>query len=73
MKLWETSAEVSSRDSVWLTLIIWFQKYNIKAVNANANAPSIDVKLVDSGTNRATALRQADAEMGTVVENKIKF
>ncbi|KAJ6454166.1 fatty acid hydroxylase [Mycena sanguinolenta] len=32
---------------------------------------TLDVKMVDAGTDRATALRQADAFLGRVIENRI--
>ncbi|KAF7346793.1 Fatty acid hydroxylase [Mycena sanguinolenta] len=34
-------------------------------------AQTLDVKMVDIGTDRATALRQADAFLGRVIENRI--
>ncbi|KAF8148143.1 fatty acid hydroxylase [Mycena galopus ATCC 62051] len=34
-------------------------------------AQMLEVKMVDAGTDRATALRQADAFLGRVVENKV--
>ncbi|EMD34573.1 hypothetical protein CERSUDRAFT_158100 [Gelatoporia subvermispora B] len=45
------------------------KKYQTAAINITTSGLSVEI--VDSGTTRAEVLRQADATIGTVVENRI--
>ncbi len=53
--------------------IILFQEYNIEVSDKDTPAfiSGISMKTVDVGTSRASVLRQADADLGKVVENRL--
>jgi hypothetical protein len=51
--------------------LLCFQKYNIEEADGDSSGLGLNITMVDTGKERASALRQADTEFGSVIENTL--
>ncbi|KAL0949758.1 hypothetical protein HGRIS_009796 [Hohenbuehelia grisea] len=49
----------------------WDTLSKVYSISSNGSAPSFEVKTLDAGSERAATLRQPDAALGSVVENRV--
>lgn len=72
VKLWDTLKKVSK--SSFIGRIPWLnsssQRFGVSA-SAESAESSFSVQIVDKGTARANVLRQTDAALGEVIENRL--
>lgn len=52
-----------------LTDVAHLQEYQTS--QSKSSSPGLEVKIVDPGTERAATLRQTDASLGRVIENRL--
>jgi cytochrome P450/NADPH-cytochrome P450 reductase len=70
--LWDTLSKVNCSHPTYLSMLtraVQLQEYQTS--KTKSLIPGSEVKIVDPGTERAATLRQADAALGRVVENRL--